>query len=127
MAIETEVVAVYNGTPPTGTRTPKELVEALADVAKARSMRDLLRYNKQREVSCALRVPLLKGSYPVESGELGRALRKVIRGAVDAASSGDHVLVDFIPESDARLIVKAGPAAQMGGLDSSAIKQLYGG
>jgi hypothetical protein len=33
-------------------------------------------------------------------------LRKVIRSAVDAASAGDHVIVDFIIASSSRLEIK---------------------
>lgn len=124
MAIETESVGIHNGPRPEGEHKTKELVEALADVAKGRSMRDLQRYSKQRQVYCALRVPLLKGSYPVHSVELGRALRKVMRAAVDVAQPGDHILVDFIITSDSHLLVKAGPAAELG-LESSVLQPFF--
>ena len=67
---------------------------------------------------------LLKGSYPVQSAELGRALRKVLRVAVDAALPGGYVLVDFVVTSDSDLLVKAGPAAEMG-MDSSVLQPFF--
>ncbi len=124
MAIETESVEIENDPRPESKRNTKELVEALAEVAKARSMRDLQRYSKQRQVHCTLRVPLLKGSYPVQSAELGRALRKFMRATVDASQPGDYVLVDFVVASDSHLVVKAGPASEMG-LDSSVLKPFF--
>ncbi|MBL8580499.1 MAG: hypothetical protein JNK47_25170 [Mesorhizobium sp.] len=124
MAIETESIGIHNGPRPEGERNTKELVEALADVAKARSMRNLQRYSKQHQVHCALRVPLLKGSFPVQSAELGRALRKVMRAAVDTAQPGDHILVDFIVTADSHLLVKGGPASEMG-MDSSVLQQFF--
>lgn len=124
MAIETERIAIYSDTHPDGERNTKELVEALADVAKARSMRDLQRYSKQGQVDCALRVPLLKGSCLVQVAELGRALRKVMRAAVNAAQPSDHVLIDFIVTPDSHLLVKAGPASEMG-MDGSALQQFF--
>lgn len=125
MEVKTASVAIYELDSAQDMRGTKDLVDALSDVAKARSTKDLMRMSQQRQVNCALRVPLLKGRHPVRSNELGRTLRKLIRSAVDAASPGDHVLVDFLVTSDPCLEIRAGPANEMGGFDSSTIDGLF--
>lgn len=126
MTVQTGSVEIFKLDASPSGRDAKELVEALADFAKSRSTGELIHSSGERQVKCALRVPLLKDGHPVRSAELGRVLRKVIRSAVDAASSGDHVLVDFIVTSSARLEIKAGPAAEMGGsVDGATIDKFF--
>lgn len=115
MVVHSESIAIHAIEPSQNRQDTKELVDALVDVSKSRSTRDIIRDSQQHQVKCALRVPLLKGSHPVQAAELGRALRRVMRAAIDAASPGDHVLVDFIVTSSSCLDVKAGPAAEMSG------------
>jgi hypothetical protein len=126
MTVQTASVEIVEVDASPSGRQAKELVEALADFAKSRSTRELIRSSGERQVRCALRVPLLKDGHAVRSAELGRVLRKVIRSAVGAASAGDHVIVDFIIASSSRLEIKAGPVAEMGGsLDGSTIDQFF--
>ena len=124
MAIETASITIYDNGRSADERETKDLVEALADVAALRSMRDLYRYSSQHEIRCALRAPFLKNC-AVQPRELGRTLRKVMRAAVDAANPGEQVLVDFLVQPDSRLVVAAGPAAELSGLDSAELDRLY--
>lgn len=89
------------------------MMDALQDVAGSRSTRDLFRSVGDGEVRCFLRLPLVVDERPVEASALGRALRKVVRTAVDAASPGDEIVVDFITETASRLRIAAGAVAEM--------------
>lgn len=127
MTVQTASVEIVAVDASPGGGEAKELVPALADFAKSRSTRELIRASGERQVRCALRVPLLKDGHPVRSAELGRVLRRVIRSAVDAASAGDHVIVDFTIASESHLEIKAGPVGEMGGsLDGATIDQFFG-
>lgn len=126
MTVQTASVEIVKLDASSSGQDARELVEALGDFAKSRSTRELIRSSGERQVRCALRVPLLKDGHPVRPAELGRVLRKVIRSAVDAASAGDHVLVDFIIASNSRVEIKAGPVTEMGGnLDGATIDQFF--
>lgn len=126
MTVQTASVEIVKLDASSSEPDAKELVEALGDFAKSRSTRELIRSSGERQVRCALLVPILKDGHPVRPAQLGRVLRKVIRSAVDAATAGDHVLVDFILAPDSRLEIKAGPVAEMGGsLDGATIDQFF--
>lgn len=111
MTITSESIAIFDHD--AGNANAKPLMDALQDVAGSRSMRDLFRSVRDGEVRCALRLPLVADERSVEPATLGRALRKVVRTAVDAASAGDELVVDFRREPDSRLLIAAGPVAEM--------------
>ncbi|MCE6076361.1 hypothetical protein FS799_15940 [Agrobacterium vitis] len=100
----------------------KPLIEALQDVAKSRSTRDFYRAVEAGGVRCFLRVPLTSDVQAVDSAALGRVMRKVLREAVEAAGSGDQIVVDFLPDPDGGLRIAAGPATEMGGLEPATLK-----
>lgn len=126
MAIETDTTAVCEPGDLSIEADAKELVEALRDVASARSTREMIRSNEHRQVKCALRIPLANDGHLVRSSELGRTLRKVVRRAVDAATPNDLVLVDFVVVPGSRLEVRAGPSEEMAGPDRATYEAIFG-
>ncbi len=106
MVIETCIVPIRKGAGSDGASLPKQLLEALEDFAKSRASRDLVRKAEKRGVLCDLRVPLLKDC-PVRSDELGRALRTVLRAAIETSESGDHVKVAFRAGAESGLVIEA--------------------
>lgn len=102
----------------------KALMEALQDFAKSRATRKLYLFREESNVGCVLRVPLIKEECPVKAGALGRALRKVARDAIEKASPGDQLVVDFRIGPGSLLHIEA-RSAEKAGLDSSMFKHFH--
>ncbi|MGV2052483.1 hypothetical protein ACQZ48_20590 [Agrobacterium sp. 22-209-1] len=99
-------------------------MEALQDFAKSRATRKLYHFRAESKVGCVLRVPLIKEECPVEAGALGRALRKVARNAIEKASPGDQLVVDFRVGPDSLLHIEV-RSAETAGLDTSVFKHFH--
>jgi len=105
MVIETQTIATWNDGDADGNQLP--LVDALQGFGKSRATKQLIRRGKESNVDCALRMPLLRECH-VRPDELGRALRKVWRAAIDTAAPGDRFVIELNLGPDLRLVVKAG-------------------
>ncbi|WP_152977736.1 hypothetical protein [Bradyrhizobium pachyrhizi] len=106
--IEAQTISIWRSEDADGGTSPPELVEALVDVSKSKATRQLIRKGEGRSVKCHLRVPLVQDCH-VHSEELGRALRKVMRAAIEAGGPGDHFMIDLHVSPDSRLVVQAKP------------------
>lgn len=104
--IETHTIATWNDGDADGGPPPLQLVDALQHFGKSRATKLLIRRGEASKVRCELRVPLLRDCR-VRSDELGRALRKVWRAAIDAAEPGDRFVIDLHIGPDSRLVVQA--------------------
>lgn len=102
--IEAHTVAICNDANVDGEQLP--LLEALQTFAKSRATKLLIRRGKESNVECALRVPFLREGN-VRPDELGRAIRKVWRAAIDAAEPGNKFVIEFRARSDSQLVVQA--------------------
>lgn len=76
------------------------LADALEEFSKSRATRRLIREGLARDIRSALQVPLAYEVY-VRPGDLGRAVRKVMRAALDVSTSGECFVIDlgFGPDS----------------------------
>lgn len=105
MVIETHTIAIWTDGNTAGEPSPPQLMDALGNFAKSRATRSLIREGLDRDVKCSLRVPLLD-ECRVRPDELGRALRKVWRAALDAGKAGDQFIIDLYIGPDYRLVVQ---------------------
>jgi hypothetical protein len=104
VVIETHTVAICSDANVDGEQLP--LIEALHNFAKSRATKLLIRRGKESDVCCELRVPLLREGN-VRPDELGRAIRKVWRAAIDAAEPGNKFVIEFRAGPDSQLVVQA--------------------
>ena len=106
MVIETHTIATWKDGDTDADPVRSELVDALESFGRSRATKLLIRRGEESDVRCTLRMPLLADCH-VDPGELGRALRKVWRAAMDAAKPGDRFTIDLHVAPDSRLVVQA--------------------
>ena len=110
MALGTHNIATWIGANVAGAPTSLELVDVLQNFGKSRATRLLIRRGKENRVHCELRMPLLRDCW-MRSDELGRAVRKVWRAAIDGVEPDDWFVIDLHLGSDSRLLLQVAPTS----------------
>jgi len=105
MEIETHTVAIWKGKATDG-NAPPHLMDALKVFGRSRATRLVIRLGEKNSIKCVLRVPLLR-DFRVCADELGRALRKVLRAAMNAGKAGDEFMIELYVGADSQLVVRA--------------------
>ena len=87
------------------------LEDALAEFSRSRATRRLIQHGIASGIKSAMLVPLYNLS--VRPGDLGRAIRKVMRTAFATLKPGDCFVVDLNAGSDGMLTVTATQRASL--------------